>query len=372
MPFTAPGDRVTGKITREKKNWAEAELTELNEGSPLRTKPLCPLWGKCGGCSLQHLSYEAQLEAKKTMLLDTLKHIGGFNGPEAGGLPELKVTGSRPWEYRNRVSFHTIRANRGPRAGFKARKSSGIVPVGDCPVCDPAIRSLLKTESLVPPPNSDRFTIFARDPVILGNGVSRGEIKLLDRTITVEAERFFQSNTELLEQCAGELRSAAAQAVQRAEPGGPSGRQAGEGPLMADLYAGIGTFSILLGDLFSGIDLVEENPAALELARHNLRSYRSRFFPQTAEKWARRAQGGYAFILVDPPRQGLSPSLAAWLVSKGAPVLACLSCEPSSFARDCRLLREAYTMETLHLYDFYPQTAHIESLAVFKRKENAP
>jgi 23S rRNA (uracil1939-C5)-methyltransferase len=139
--------------------------------------------------------------------------------------------------------------------------------------------------------------------------------------------------------------------------------------------------------MFSSIDLVEENPKALDLARHNLHrpvpdtmvpdtkpvsgTMNRRFFPTTDERWARRAKpGAYGFIVSDPPRQGLSPSMTQWLIEGGAPVLAYLSCEPSSLARDCNKLLKAYTMKKLYLYDFYPQTAHIESLVVFERRKN--
>jgi 23S rRNA (uracil1939-C5)-methyltransferase len=381
---TAAGDRIIGRITAEKNSWAEGELTGLIEASPQRVEPLCPVSGTCGGCQLQHLSYEAQLEAKKTILLDTLsRHIENL---DRDSLPELNIIPSAPWEYRNRVSFHAIRSNKGPKVGFKAQKSSEIIPIPDCPVADPAIRSLLQSGGLIPPVDRDRFTLYGRGDLLLGAGRSRGEITLLDRTLTLDAECFFQSNAALLEKCAAELRFIA--------EGAPSP--------MADLYAGVGTFSVFLGDMFSSIDLVEENPKALELARHNLRArprppgavpdtmvpdtvgrepvpdtkkvsgtMNRRFFPMTDERWVRRAKpGAYGFIVSDPPRQGLSPSMTQWLIEGGAPVLAYLSCEPASLARDCNKLLKVYTIKKLYLYDFYPQTAHIESLVVFERRKN--
>jgi 23S rRNA (uracil1939-C5)-methyltransferase len=359
MRFTAPGDRVVGRITGEKKHWAEAELVELTEASPQRVEPTCPLYGRCGGCSLQHISYEAQLPAKKAMLLDTLRHIGGIEPPP------LSVTGSEPWEYRNRVSFHGIRTNRGPRAGFKARGSAEIIPIPDCPVSDAGIRSLLQSGNLVPPAGQDRFTLYSNGPVLLGNGVSRGTVTLAGRPVTLDADCFFQSNAALLEKCAADLRSIAEEAA------------AVSSLPMADLYAGVGTFSVILGDLFPGADLVEENPLAMELARYNLRGLPCRFFRRTDEQWVRSRRSSasgsrepYSFIIADPPRQGLSRSLALWLAEAGPPVLAYLSCEPASLARDCRIFARAYTISKLYLYDFYPQTAHIECLAVLLRRKN--
>jgi 23S rRNA (uracil1939-C5)-methyltransferase len=81
-----------------------------------------------------------------------------------------------------------------------------------------------------------------------------------------------------------------------------------------------------------------------------------------------KTAAAYGFAVADPPRQGLSRSMARWLAENGPPVLAYVSCEPSSLARDCRILASGYKIEKLLFFDFYPQTAHIESLAVLKRR----
>jgi 23S rRNA (uracil1939-C5)-methyltransferase len=145
---------------------------------------------------------------------------------------------------------------------------------------------------------------------------------------------------------------------------------------MADLYCGVGVFAACLGGHFSRVDLVEENPAALSLARENIRESapaaggESRLFARSGDQWA--LGGGmetpYGFIVADPPRQGLSPVLRRVLAQKGPPVLAYVSCDPATLARDSgELCAGGYVLERLTGYDFYPQTAHIESVAVFKR-----
>ena len=146
---------------------------------------------------------------------------------------------------------------------------------------------------------------------------------------------------------------------------------------MADLYCGVGTFACFLGDLFPKTDLVEKNKSALALARENFAksgaAAAAEFFALSGDGWAALKTGKasarpYGFIVVDPPRQGLSPSLSAWLAAKG-PVLAYVSCDPATLARDGGILRRGgYELAELRLYDFYPQTAHIESLAVFRKR----
>jgi 23S rRNA (uracil1939-C5)-methyltransferase len=356
MAMSAPGDIVTGRIREEHGDWAMADLLEVTERSPLRVEAACPLYGVCGGCSLQHIHYQAQLDTKKAALTDCLKRIGGF-----AALPDCGVVPSPPWEYRNRVSFHAIRANRGPAAGFKARKSGQTIPVNDCPVADPGIRALLQENALKAPPGKDRFTVFSGRGLVLSEGgefPSRGALTLAGKTVYLEAGSFFQNNLAVLEKLIPVLRSAA--------------EESGRSLPMADLYAGVGTFSVFLADLFPSADLLEQNRLSLECAKRSLGAGAFRFFANNDEAWARRQHGnpaaGYGFAVADPPRQGLSRSLARRLAENGPPVLAYVSCEPSSLARDCRILASAYKIEKLLFFDFYPQTAHIESLVVLKRR----
>jgi 23S rRNA (uracil1939-C5)-methyltransferase len=361
MSLTAPGDRVVGRITGKNR----AELVELAEASPLRVRPVCPLYGGCGGCSLQHLSYEAQLAEKKLILEDSLRRIGGLSVP-----PAVKVLPSPPWEYRNRFEFHRVPVNgRAPAAGFKGRKSGTVVPAPDCPVADPVIRRALREGRVRPPPEKDRFTVYGRGGLLLCEGGNQaGEVSFLGRTLVMDGGLFFQSNGTMLEALLRDLRILA----EGTDPALP----------MADLYAGVGTFAACLGDRFSRIDLLEENKPALGLARKNLAggNQEVRFFAMTDNQWVKNMTsargkktasgpaGAYGFALADPPRQGLSPAMAQWLARRGPPALAYVSCSAAALARDSRiLLAGGYRLDSLTLYDFYPQTAHIESLGVFRR-----
>ncbi|MDR2313207.1 MAG: class I SAM-dependent RNA methyltransferase [Spirochaetaceae bacterium] len=381
IPLSAPGDLVRGRITEDHGSWARAEIAGLEEASPLRVEPRCSLYGRCGGCSLQHLSYEAQLQAKGEILSGILSRTGA-----AQTLPPLVTVPSKPWEYRNRLSLHAIRANRGPRCGFKARKSHAPVPVEDCPIADPVLRPLLK--DLRPPPGKDRFTLYGRGTVLLaeeGTGIpgpvpSRGAVSVLDRKILLDASCFFQSNAGALEALIPPLAGIAEKAAAPADPSGGS-RHREDPPAMADLYAGVGTFTVFLENLFpGGADLLEENRRALRLAEENLgRREGFRYVPRRDTAWVpgKSGSGGrirsglrdrsYSFAVADPPRQGLSPSVVRWLCRQGPPVLAYVSCDPASLSRDYRILCGAYKPEELYFFDFYPQTAHIESLVVFVR-----
>ena len=354
----APGETVLCRITTEHRSWTQAELVEIIEPSPERVRPACPLWGKCGGCNLQHLSYPAQLAAKTAILHEAFTRIGGFSPPQPVVFP------SAPWEYRNRMQFHAIRQPQTGESdtmwGLKARKRDEIIPIADCPIADPGIRSLLQGEnrekqSPLLPPERDRFTVYARNGLFLSEGgTARGTTRVLDRDLALDAGVFFQSNGAMLEKLIADLREIAATADQNLP--------------IADLYCGVGTFAAFLGESFPHIDLVEENKTALALARENLAPHKSAaFFAQRSEHWAQKdALRRCGFIAADPPRHGFAPALARSLAADGPALLAYISCEPATLARDSALLLQGgYELRDLRFYDFYPQTAHIESLAVF-------
>jgi 23S rRNA (uracil1939-C5)-methyltransferase len=383
---SAPNETVLCRITKEHRAWAQAELLEVLEPSQDRVQPLCNLYGTCGGCNLQHLRYESQLTAKIGILQDSFRRIGGFTpppidvvSPEPGRSP-APLEPPNAWEYRNRMQFHTIWDDK-PSAswGLMARKDSKIIPINDCPIADPGIRAMLRNkekQSQLPlqqghaatrlpdtgnpsPAAKGRFTVYARSGLFLcEGGTTRGKVRILDRHLTLDAGVFFQSNGIMLEKLVTDLKGIALN-VDKSLP-------------MADLYCGVGTFAAFLGEYFPHIDLIEENQTALSLARENLSQYKSTaFFALRSEEWAKigvTSHNNYSFITVDPPRQGLNMALSKTLAVYGPPLLAYVSCDPATLARDSKVLVQGgYIMKELRCYDFYPQTAHIESLALFER-----
>ena len=353
-----PGETVSCRATENHHSWIRAELLEIIEASPDRVLPLCGLYCVCGGCNMQHLSYTAQIAAKTGILKESFMRIGNCRVPEPQVFP-AETTAPAAWEYRNRMQFHVLRQPN-TLLGLKIRKNAGIIPISDCPIADPGIREMVqgKTQMAIPP-ERDRFTVFARNGLFLQEGgKARGKTRLLNQELTLDAGVFFQSNGAKLEKLIADLQGIAGGACQKDAP-------------IADLYCGVGTFAAFLGHLFPHIDLVEENKTALALARENLKSHESAaFYAQRSENWAKSSlkPQHYGFIVADPPRQGFDPALASLLAKNGPPLLAYVSCDPATLARDSKILMEGgYELADLHWYDFYPQTAHIESLAFFAR-----
>jgi len=355
----APDETVLCRSIEEHKTWARAELLEIIEPSPVRVKSVCPFYGKCGGCSLQHIEYNAQLAVKTAILKDSFLRIGGF---ELNELPQLEIIPSIPFEYRNRMQFHCLREkakNENRKFGLKGRKSGEIIAVSDCLVAEKGIRKLLQEGINLPlPPEKDRFTVFSCNDLLLSeNGIETGKIKLLDRENFLDAGVFFQSNISVLEKLILNL----IEIIETADPALPA----------ADFYCGAGTFALFIQENFNKIILMEENKKAISLARENLKGKNAEYFALRDTEWEKVLlckKPNLSFAVADPPRAGLAHNFALSLAQDGPPLLAYVSCDAASLARDSKiLLKGGYKIKKLNLFDFYPQTAHIESLAVFEK-----
>ncbi len=357
VDLTAPGDRAEVRVVEEKPTFIKAELVRVLEASDQRAQPPCPLYGRCGGCALQHLSYESQLAAKAAVLSDAFTRIGGF-----ADLPPVKTVPSPPYGYRNRMQFHRVAKPKAgePPVGLKMRLSDEVLPIGACPIADEGIRTALAQRRILPPPHADRFTVYSRGSTFLAEGgAERGTVRVLDRDLAVNVKGFFQSNAAALESLIPDLLAAS--------EGVEAGLRA------ADLYCGVGTFAAFLVDRFPRIDLLERDRGALALARENVRGSGVRYFALSDDEWARLPRekgetGRYGFAVVDPPRVGLSSGLRQRIIELRPEVLAYVSCDPATLARDAKDLAAAYALERLSCYDFYPQTPHVEALAVFRSR----
>jgi 23S rRNA (uracil1939-C5)-methyltransferase len=177
----------------------------------------------------------------------------------------------------------------------------------------------------------------------------------------MDAGVFFQSNGTLLELLIDDILTIAKDADKKLAA--------------ADFYSGVGTFAAFLQDDFQRIDLLESNKAALYLARENIKSKDAGFFGQNDTVWARNSgryvKKPYGLVIADPGRQGISQAMLRFL-SANCEILCYVSCNPNALARDAALLLNqdgsaGLNLVSLSFYDFYPQTKHIESLAVFRR-----
>jgi 23S rRNA (uracil1939-C5)-methyltransferase len=363
VPGALPGETVEIELSEARGGYRSARLLAINAPSPDRIAPACPLYGRCGGCDLQHAAHPAQLRYKLTMLEDTLRRQGGF-GPD-GVLPEIRAIEGPAWAYRNRLQLHPLADGSG--FGLKQRESDRLVAVSDCPVAAAEIREWLRTARPAPGqaengpagrPAADpdgepdgaggRYPIYgARGAVCAGGGEVM--LDITGRPISFSVEGFFQSNLVMLEKLAALVTGWVADM-------GPIG-------LAADLYCGCGLFAALLPESVKRIVAVDNLAANCRHARTNVDPGRTEVFEGDVDDWLAGRPGPEAdLFVVDPPRTGLSRNLVSHLADAKARNLVYISCNPVTFSRDLKELRRAgYVIRKLALLDFYPQTTHMET-----------
>jgi 23S rRNA (uracil1939-C5)-methyltransferase len=402
VPFTLPGEQVEAALGQVKGGMARAELVRVLEPSPQRESPRCPYFGTCGGCHLQHGSYDLQLEAKRSILRETLERAR-LDIPV-----EIATLSAEPWHYRNRIRLH-VRTSPGWQMGYLERRSHRFLAVEMCPIASPLLEraiGLLATPdiaALAPPGLSElemfcnhdssqmTFTAYTskaegdftsgfgewidacqralpelRGAIALGERSAGGEPETLARIgehwltyrvgahdYRVSAGSFFQVNLPLLPALAERVVQAA---------------NAMEGSKVLDLYAGVGLFSLPLAASGAKVTAAEvSKSSATDLATNLLPFGNAKTVQATTESFLARVTQPYDAIVVDPPRAGLGIEVTRQLVRIAAPRLVYLSCDPTTLARDLQiLLAGGYAVDSFTLVDLFPQTFHLETCVVLR------
>ena len=339
VPFTIDGERVSAKIVREKKQFAEAELVDLVEASPHRVQPPCPYFGRCGGCSYQHIDYEHQLALKFRQVRDVLGRIG-----KLADVPMRPIIPSpSSYHYRNRITVH---AQDGV-VGFFRRESHRLLDIEACLIARSEVSDAL-------------LDLRCR--------------RVEDGHYTLRAEpgpRVFSQTNDAV---ADALRDLIARLI-------PSGQE-----LLVDAYCGAGFFAKTLLEKFERIIGIDWDKFAIEAARENATEKESyiagnvdieleRLLHADAAEAAvsaarsgdlhvrKRATTAKTTLIVDPPAVGLSPSVRKVIVDLAPATLIYVSCNPATLARDLKELGDKFKIESVTPLDMFPQTAEIEVVA---------
>jgi 23S rRNA (uracil1939-C5)-methyltransferase len=341
VPFTAPGDTVRVRITSEEKRYAEAELLEVVKPSPDRVVPPCPIFGRCGGCEWQHLPYPMQWDTKK----GGVAHALGRVQVDTAGIPVEELPAERIWEYRNRVQLRGFR----DELGFYARRSKKIVSIVDkCHIARPELNAQLG-------PVKEAGRGRPREYKVELEVFPDGEVTEAWNA-GHSAQGFRQVHDEQNEKLQGWVRA----------------KLAG-GPVLLDLYGGRGNLSRGVRDLYPEIHCVDvgsyaENPEGTP-AGYNFHKAPVLPWLQRNVDLLRKATAIDAIL--DPPREGLGTDLAAIVeLFKGLAIrrLLMVGCDADSWARAVgRLDHYGWKVRELGALDFFPQTHHVEALAVLER-----
>ena len=386
VELALPGELVRASRRGRRGGVQFARAEEVLEASPHRVPPLCPHFGACGGCQWQHADYGLQLEVKRRVVADAWSR-------QRLRLPaDTPVLGmDDPWRYRIRGEFEAIHPRDGEpfRFGFHRLRSHALLPIRTCPIHDlpieraleayrqvidrtgaPGLQNLLLTVE----PNGPgllwrpRFKGKGSLPAGFAESVARllPDLVLLDDsmsldfwglTFRVRSDSFVQTNYRqmlALYQAALEM------------------LDAGPGDSVLDLYAGIGTIGMAVARQAGTVTEVEENPSAVALSRLNARingATNVRFLPGRVEDALKKVRLGEATAaILDPPRAGCDPAAVAELVRLGLSRVVYVSCEPITHARDIALLlRGGYRLRRAAVVDMFPQTYHVESVALLER-----
>jgi 23S rRNA (uracil1939-C5)-methyltransferase len=353
-----PGETVEIEITGKRGGTAHARPVKILNASPARRIPACPLYGRCGGCDWLHIDYKTQVECKKEMIVECMRRIGRIEN-----LPAFDVISAGESGYRRRVQ---IKIDANGNAGFFARRTNDVVPVRQCPLLVDSLNTFLGriADKKVPLPGAlINLKAIAGDgdhiasaPVIAGETGESVIITAGNRTFEVQGSGFFQSNSLLLEQLVAWAKAKV------------------KGTACIDLYGGSGFFSVMLAERFKEGLLIESIGAEVLAARANFKrngiSHFTAMEGPAEELTALAGTKPVDCLIVDPPRSGLSPGVRDAVAALKPAAVLYVSCDPSTQARDAGLLvnKAGYSISAAALFDLYPNTHHVESVLILKKK----
>lgn len=317
IPFTIDGETVSAEIVREKKKFAEAEVVAVIQPSPHRVVPECPYFGRCGGCSYQHMDYEHQLAVKWRQVRDILQRIG-----------KLKDVPLRPiipsplaYRYRNRITVHV----QDGIVGFYRRDSHRLLDIERCPIAMDEVNHAL-AELRAARPREGHYSLRA----------------------DAAAPRIFAQTNDAV---AASLRELVVQMV-------PPGRK-----LLVDAYCGAGFFAKALLDRVERVIGIDWDRFAIDAAKQNAtpkETYRAGDLDMELDQILEKNGGSDTVLIVDPPATGLTPIVRETIFRSAPETVVYVSCNPSTLARDLSELSQRFTVESVTPLDMFPQTAEIE------------
>lgn len=428
VPGALPGEKVNIKVIKVNKSFAFGKLFHVIEPSSERVNPSCPIYKRCGGCQLQHMSYRAQLNFKKNRVKDCLERIGKFQVAETiseNGLKLYDTIGMKnPYRYRNKVQLPVGRFNSKLKIGFYANRSHDIIDMDSCliqnesadeavkfirewiekyniPVYDEKagrgivrhimIRKAFTTGEIMVVIVTYGSKLPAKDEfieILTGNishivsiiqniNDKKTNVVLGQKSITlwgkdsisdyIDNFKFNISPLSFFQVNPLQTRVLYHKALEYA---GLTGNE-----IVFDAYCGTGTISLFLSQKAKKVYGVEIIEAAVENARINAAEngiHNVEFITGKSEEIIPRLieQGTRAdVVVVDPPRKGCVAALLHSIADMAPRTIVYVSCDPATLARDLAILRDlGYVAEKVQPVDMFPETAHVETIVSLQRK----
>ncbi len=355
-----PGELVVAELVRVHRRYAAAHIVEVLEPSPDRVSPPCEYFGDCTGCQWQHLAYDRQLAVKRGLVVDALARVGGLENV----LVTDMVPSPTQYGYRNHARF-TVRS--GGSLGFVHRETRRFVRIDRCMLMHSGINEIVTTLQDKAGGTSQLSIRAGKDtgdalvqPLLFHPelDLATGQKHYLDsvdgREFKVSSPSFFQVNIDQTSQLLQVVKEAL----------GLTGVE-----VLLDAYTGVGTFAVLLAPYVKKVLAVEESAAAVADARENAAGLDNVEFllGKTEEVLLRLTESPDA-VLLDPPRAGCQPVALESLVRLAPKRVVYVSCDAETLGRDLKYLcQEAYSLERVIPLDMFPQTHHVECVALLER-----
>ncbi len=348
----------------------------MSESLPSDTAvtPQCKVFGECGGCQYQHVSYEEELRTKNEQLVHLFQEALNTIPVIHSIIPSPKI-----YHYRNRLDLKLVRTRqKGILIGFSPKNNTFMIPVDSCPIAMNAVSDFIPTlkgqaiERL-----TDKYRLAnlvvktGDDGRVFWGGIGRRSLRqawedylwteIDGKRIFYSLETFFQANLSILPLVMKYIRNL---------------NVLNKETVFFDLYGGVGLFGLCFADEVQKVILMEECPASITIAKHNVLYHKLENFeiiqakvedelPLLMEKFVHVAKT----VMIDPPRKGLGES-AAEMLSQRADIqnLLYLSCDPNSLITDLKVfLQNGWQITSVQPFDFFPRTKHLEALVGLKK-----
>lgn len=399
VPYSAPGDDIKVRITRDAKGFAEGDIVEIISAAPLRKEPPCPYHADCGGCQWLHIPYADQLKAKEEIFRDTLRRIGKI----APSIVKPIQPSPQELNYRSRVQFKVS----GNRIGFYKRESHDLVDISECPLAHPLINSILKGArdawhesmksverldvNISPSEGNGILSLYLKERSGFDFAhffkIIRQAIPEVTGLITHYHNEEKVYGTPYLFSQEGAFRFRASEGsfsqvnycqnlnmkedvLSTADMGGNEN--------VLELYSGGGNFTMPMAARAAKVLGIEVGRSSISDALENVRLNSVKnvtFINATAEKGLREFRRGATtrpvqvyLVLMDPPRDGCSQEVIEGVAALRPEKIIYVSCNPSTLARDLgRFHALGYAARSSRPFDMFPQTYHIESVTELLR-----
>ncbi len=394
VPFTLPGERVRARVFRNHRNFSEADLVTVLVPSPHRIAAPCPLFGRCGGCQYQHLTYAEQLAWKRRQVAELLHHMAGL--PDFPVAPV--IASPRDYGYRSKITPHFNPPREfpaDPAGGEAAPAPARELPIGflrqgtrfdllDVPQCIIATDAINTRLTTVRADVRARAAAgeFKRGATLLLREASGAVTTDYDAVITETIAResgpplrlhflardFFQNNPFILPAFTGYVRAQAAATGAR---------------FLVDAYCGSGLFALSAASAFVQVAGIEISESSVRFARENAAAngianatFQAGDATQIFAGLAPLATAtppsfvpSETVVVIDPPRKGADEAFLQQLFAFGPRAVVYVSCDPATQMRDLRhFLAAGYELRAAQPFDLFPQTRHLECVLTLTRR----